>query len=140
MISVKRIGTHNLPIPQQQTSGAAGFDLCAAHCAFLHPGERAVIRSGFAWQVPTGMVGHIWPRSGLAVKHGIDTLAGVIDSDFTGEVGVVLINHGSDTFTIRPGDRIAQMVFGMYLHSEAVEVQELPATARGTDGFGSTGA
>lgn len=139
MLNLKRIGNHDLPLPAQKTLGAAGFDLSAAHCATIYPGQRVTIRTGFAWAIPVGMAGFVWPRSGLAVKDWLDTLAGVIDSDFRGELGVVLINHGERPVTIAPGDRIAQLVIGMHLTATAFEVEELDATERGAGGYGSTG-
>jgi dUTP pyrophosphatase len=90
-------------------------------------------------QIPTGHVGLVWPRSGLAVRHGIDTLAGVIDSDYRGEVRVVLVNHGTDPFRIAPGDRIAQLLLQRVERAAFVGSAELEDTDRGGGGFGSTG-
>ena len=103
------------------------------------PGERAIIETGFAWHIWPGYVGMIRPRSGLAAKHGIDVLAGVIDSDYRGEVRAMLINHGAATVAIKAGDRIAQMVIQEYARMVPVEVDELTGTERGSGGFGSTG-
>jgi dUTP pyrophosphatase len=134
-----RVGDHNLPLPSYGSNGAAGIDLSAAHDYRIYPGAKAMIDTGFAWAIPNGHVGFIWPRSGLAAKHGIDTLAGVIDSDFRGQVRVILINHGDATVEIKAGDRVAQMVIQECARVTPVEVEELTDTARGDGGFGSTG-
>ena len=140
MIQLQRIGAHDLPLPKQATEGAAGFDLMARFPVFIPAGERRAISTGFAWAIPPGQVGMIRPRSGLAVRKGIDVLAGVIDSDFRGEVAVVLINHGVRSLDINAGDRIAQMVVQPCMVGVTVECDELPSTDRGAGGFGSTGA
>lgn len=140
MIQLQRIGAHDLPLPKQATEGAAGFDLMATEDLRINPGERVSIKTGFAWAVPIGLVGMIRPRSGLAVRDGIDVLAGVIDADYRGEVAVILINHGCFIFEVIKGDRIAQMVVQPCMVGVTVECDELPSTARGNGGFGSTGA
>lgn len=140
MIQLQRIGAHDLPLPKQATEGAAGFDLMAAESFTLTPGSYDTVKTGFAWAIPLGQVGMIRPRSGLAVRSGIDVLAGVVDSDFRGEVAVVLINHGCFDFEINAGDRIAQMVVQPRMVGVTVECDELPSTERGHGGFGSTGA
>ena len=139
MIQLQRIGTHDLPLPQQATHGAAGFDLMAQCAAVIPVGGRRAIPTGFAWAIPLGQVGMIRPRSGLAVRNGIDTLAGVVDADFRGEVCAVLVNHGCSDFLISAGDRIAQMVVQPCMVSATVECATLPSTDRGDRGFGSTG-
>lgn len=139
MIEVKRIGEHALPLPSRASYGAAGFDLMAADGVAVYPGQRVVIPTGFAWSIPPAWVGMIRPRSGLAVKHGLDVLAGVVDSDYRGEVKVVLINHGERALEFQQGDRIAQMVIQPVVTLEACEVAELADTERGGGGFGSTG-
>src|SRR5713101_7867141 len=96
--------------PEYATDGAAGADLRASQPVTLPPGGRAAVPTGLHIEIPTGHVGLVWPRSGLAVRHGIDTLAGVIDSDYRGEVKVVLVNHGREPVTIAAGDRIAQLL------------------------------
>lgn len=136
----KRIGNHDLPLPKQESMEAAGYDLRAADPMIIWPGERAAIPCGFAVKIPTGMVGLIWPRSGLAVNKGIDTLAGVIDSDFVGELKAVLINHGDAPMHIKAGERIAQLVVTNCYQQHMREVDELEQTTRGAEGFGSTGA
>lgn len=136
---VKRIGEHNLQIPSQATDGAAGYDLRAVEHVMVYPFEKKTICTGFAFQIPVGMVGIIKGRSGLASSHSIDVLGGVIDSDYRGEVKVMLLNHGERVLVIEAGDRIAQMVVTPCLHSACTEVDELPETARSDNGFGSTG-
>jgi dUTP pyrophosphatase len=140
MIQLQRIGAHDLPLPKQATEGAAGFDLQSAEDVVLYPCRRIAITTGFAWAIPPGQVGMIRPRSGLAVRNGIDVLAGTVDSDFRGQVAVVLINHGGLTIDIKAGDRIAQMVVQPCMVGATVECDELPSTERGNGGFGSTGA
>ncbi len=140
MIQLQRIGAHDLPLPKQATEGAAGFDLIAVHSTCIHVGGTRLVPTGFAWAIPIGQVGMIRPRSGLAVRHGIDVLAGVVDADYRGEVSVVLINHGDRPIQINAGDRIAQMVVQPCMVGVTVECDELPSTERGNGGFGSTGA
>ena len=127
-------------MPKQATEGAAGFDLQSAVDVLLWPGQRIALNTGFAWAIPLGQVGMIRPRSGLAVRNGIDVLAGVIDADYRGEVAVVLVNHGDTSLEINVGDRIAQMVVQPCMVGVTVECDELPGTERGNGGFGSTGA
>ena len=132
-----------LSLPQYQTAGAAGMDICAAveGSVVLQPGEIALISTGFAMAIPGGFEVQIRPRSGLAVKHGITLInsPGTIDSDYRGEVKVPLINHGRTPFTLRRGDRIAQMVVASVVRAVVVEVSALDSTDRGTGGFGHTG-
>ncbi|MBM9519982.1 dUTP diphosphatase [Desulforhopalus vacuolatus] len=132
-----------LSLPQYQTAGAAGMDICAAveDSVVLQPGEIVLIPAGFAMAIPDGFEAQIRPRSGLAVKHGITLInsPGTIDSDYRGEIKIPLINHGCEPFTLWRGDRIAQMVLASVVRVEVVEVSELDNTDRGTDGFGHTG-
>ena len=139
MTIAQRIGDHDLPIPTQATCGAAGYDLRSTQRVILYPGQRLAIPTGWAIQVPEGMVGLVRPRSGLAVKEGIDVLAGVIDADYTGEIKAVLINLGDRPVQIEPGERIAQLVITNYYSTPLREVDSLPGTTRGDGGFGSTG-
>jgi dUTP pyrophosphatase len=139
VIELLRIGNHALPLPSYGSDGAAGLDLSAARAVTIYPGERVAVPTGFAWHIWPGYVGLIWPRSGLAVRCGIDTMAGVIDSDFRGEICAVLVNHGGEEVVINQGDRIAQMVIQEYARMVPVEVDELTGTVRGSGGFGSTG-
>ena len=130
-------------LPVRATPGAAGYDLCSIDSYVVLPGRRVVVSTGITIQLPAGTYGRIAPRSGLAVKHGLDTLAGVIDPDYTGEVKVVLQNLDvNQPFVIRPGYRIAQLILENYTVAEVVEIPtENTAlnTQRGAEGFGSTG-
>lgn len=132
-----------LPLPRYATAGAAGADLHAAidTAITLDPGERILIPTGFAFVIPEGWEGQIRPRSGLALTHGITTLnaPGTIDSDYRGEVGVILINLGQEAFGIARGDRIAQIVFAQAPIVSFEETGTLDKSARMTGGFGSTG-
>ena len=125
-------------LPAYGSPGAAGADLRASQDVVLQPGERAAVPTGLRLEIPPGHVGLVWPRSGLAVNHGVDTLAGVIDSDYRGEVRVVLVNHGQAPVTLKSGDRVAQLLIQPVVR--AVFVEGAPAeTERGEGGFGSTG-
>ncbi len=124
--------------PDYASVGAAGADLRASAAITLPPGGRAAVPTGVFLEIPNGHVGLVWPRSGLAVRHGIDTLAGVIDSDYRGEVKVVLVNHGEEPFTISPGERVAQLLV-QRVERAAFTRAALRDTARGASGFGSTG-
>jgi dUTP pyrophosphatase len=126
--------------PAYSSAEAAGADLFASAEVSLPPGGRAAVPTGLVLAIPPGHVGLVWPRSGLAVRSGIDTLAGVIDSDYRGEVKVVLVNHGDETFTIRPGDRIAQILVQPVVRAVFDPESPLPGSDRGEGGFGSTGA
>lgn len=134
-----------LPLPSYQTDGAAGLDLMAAIDATqawtLQPSERTAIPTGLTLQLPPGIEAQVRPRSGLAWKYGITVLnsPGTIDSDYRGEVQVILINLGSEPVTFRRGDRIAQLVIAPVTQAELVPVITLDETARGAGGFGSTG-
>jgi dUTP pyrophosphatase len=134
-----------LALPQQHSSGAAGVDLCAALPAdetlTIGPGRRAMVPCGFAIALPEGFEAQVRPRSGLAAKHGVTVLnsPGTIDADYRGEVKVILVNLGDETFEIRRGDRIAQLVVAPVSAVEFREIEVLEGTARGSGGFGSTG-
>lgn len=134
---LKRL-TPDLPLPSRATDGSSGYDLCSSVDVQLFPGSRQAIPTGFAWGFHSSICGQIWPRSGIAASRGIDVLAGLIDPDYRGEISVVLINHGTDRFHIKKGDRIAQMVLVPW-HRYDLEEGEIPETERGTGGFGSTG-
>lgn len=133
----------DLPLPAYETEGAAGLDLRAAipESVILAPGARALVPTGLAMQLPEGFEGQVRPRSGLALRHGVTVLnaPGTVDSDYRGEVSVVLINHGSEPFTVTRGDRIAQLVIAPVSHARLSEVDTLTETARGAGGYGSTG-
>lgn len=126
-------------IPKRGSSGAAGYDLTAAESLVIKPCERKIVPTGLSLTVPPGTYGRIAPRSGLAVKDGIDVLAGVVDRDYTGDVGVVLINHSDVPFNVSVGDRVAQFIIEKIMTPEVEEVAELKTTERGAGGFGSTG-
>ena len=126
--------------PRRASEWAAGADLFAAGDMTLAPGERALVPTGLYLAIPDGHAGLVWPRSGLAVKHGIDTMAGVIDSDYRGEVRVLLVNHGTEPFAIRRGDRIAQLLIQRVERAEFEPAAGLPPSGRGEGGFGSTGS
>lgn len=134
-----------LDLPSYETPGSAGMDLRAAVAddapLTLGPGDRALVPTGLAMAIPEGFEVQIRPRSGLAVKHGITCLntPGTIDSDYRGEVKVILINLGQDAFTIERGERIAQMIVAPVTQAGWSEVSALSETARGAGGFGSTG-
>ncbi len=142
-IGVARVGPVVVPLPRYQTSGAAGMDLHAAVPApiTLQPQARAKIPTGIALAIPANYEAQVRPRSGLAARHGITVLnaPGTIDSDYRGEIQVVLVNLGSDPVTIDPLDRIAQLVFAPVAYAELVLVDELDPTSRGSGGYGSTG-
>lgn len=130
-------------LPEYQTAGAAGMDIhaCLEKPVTLRPMERCMIPTGFAIAVPPGHEAQIRARSGLALKHGITTVngTGTVDADYRGEVGVLLVNLGSEAFEVTPGMRIAQMVIAKYERAVWAEVESLDETERGTGGFGSTG-
>jgi dUTP pyrophosphatase len=134
-----------LPLPSYHSKGAAGLDLVAAldtqHPLTLAPGARVLVPTGLVLELPAGYEAQVRPRSGLALNYGITVLnsPGTIDSDYRGEVGVVLANLGHAPFEIRRGERIAQLVVHPVARAELVEVTEVGATTRGDGGFGSTG-
>jgi dUTP pyrophosphatase len=133
----------DLPLPSYATDGAAGMDLLAAVTAPLTipPGGRALVPTGLRLALPPGYELQVRPRSGLALKHGIllPNSPGTIDEDYRGELGVIILNAGSEPFTVERGMRIAQGVLAPVVRAAWAEVAELPETARGTGGFGSTG-
>jgi dUTP pyrophosphatase len=134
-----------LALPAYQTAHAAGLDLVAAvpedHPITLLPGRFALVPTGLSIALPDGYEAQVRPRSGLAAKHGVTVLnaPGTVDADYRGEIGVLLINHGTEPVAIKRGERIAQMVIAPVARAELVAVTELSATARGSGGFGSTG-
>jgi len=136
-------GNDDLPLPTAATSKSAGHDLCAAVTSpvVIVPGDRVLIPTGFKIAVPDGYEAQIRPRSGLALKHGVvlPNSPGTIDADYRGELRVILGNMGKDDFTVRRGDRIAQLVIAPVVRAEWDEVASLDETARGDGGFGSTG-
>jgi dUTP pyrophosphatase len=133
----------DLPLPGYATPGAAGMDLYAAIAdqEILHPGDRCAVPCGIAIALPPGYEAQVRPRSGLALKHGISVLnaPGTIDSDYRGEIKAILINHSTTPFAITRGMKIAQLVVAAHATVVLEEVRELDVTARGQQGFGSTG-
>ena len=143
-IRVRRLShAAGLPLPERASPGSAGLDLAAAvdRPLTLAPGARSLVPTGFALELPPGWEGQVRPRSGLAVRHGVTCLnsPGTIDSDYRGEVKVLLINHGEAPFEVRRGDRIAQLVVAPVSAADVVEAEALTETERGAGGFGSTG-
>lgn len=131
----------DLPLPAYATDGAAGMDVVSAEDIDLAPGARHAVATGLSVAIPAGYEIQVRPRSGLALKHGVTVpnTPGTIDSDYRGELKVILINHGSDSFSIRRGDRVAQLVVAPVTRGTWVEADTLDHTARGEGGFGSTG-
>ena len=130
-----------LPLPAYASPGAAGMDVVAAEDVDLAPGERHAVATGFRVAIPDGYEIQVRPRSGLAFKHGVTVpnTPGTIDSDYRGELKILMINHGPDPFPVRRGDRIAQLVPAAVTKAGFDEVEELDMTDRGVGGFGSTG-
>ena len=131
----------DLELPAYATDGAAGMDVLAAEDVTLAPGARHAVATGLALAIPPGYEIQVRPRSGLALKHGISVpnTPGTIDSDYRGELKIILINHGDRPFEVLRGDRIAQLVLGPVVRASWLKVDELDETARGEGGFGSTG-
>ena len=141
-IRLKRLAHgEGLPLPAYASAGAAGMDIVAAEACTLSPGERRAVPTGFAIAIPQGFEVQVRPRSGLALNHGVTCLntPGTIDSDYRGEIRVILINLGATPFAIARGDRIAQLVPAPVQRACVDEADELDHTVRGTGGFGSTG-
>jgi dUTP pyrophosphatase len=145
-VSVRRLPHGaDLPLPAYESDGAAGMDLRAAlppgETLRLMPGERKLVPTGLVMQLPAGYEAQVRPRSGLAARHGVTVLnsPGTVDSDYRGEIKVILINLGSEDFAIRHGDRIAQIVIAPVTRAALAEAETLDETARGAGGFGSTG-
>ncbi len=130
-----------LALPAYASAGAAGMDVLAAEELTLAPGARHAVATGLALAIPAGFEIQVRPRSGLALKHGISlpNTPGTIDSDYRGELKIILINHGAEPFAIRRGDRVAQLVLAPVVQVAWDEVETLDDTARGSGGFGSTG-
>lgn len=135
------VGYKNQTAPSYATPGSAGCDLIASEEVTLPPGRWCAVSTGLHLEIPTGYVAQVCPRSGLAYKHGVTVLnsPGIIDSDYRGEIKVILINHNSLRYTVKKGDRIAQLVFMPVAHVEMKHVDQFTPTERGEGGFGSTG-
>lgn len=143
-IKIKRLNQGNdLPLPAYESKGSSGMDIRADVKApiLLNPGEIKLIPTGFALSVPLGYEVQIRPRSGLALKHGVGLVnsPGTIDSDYRGEVGIIMTNWGPEPFAIKRGDRIAQMIISRVFQADLVETDDLDDTSRGQGGFGHTG-
>lgn len=141
-IPVKRLeSAGDLPLPSYETSGSAGMDVRAAEEAVIAPANRALVGTGFAFAIPAGYEIQVRPRSGLALKKGVSipNTPGTIDSDYRGELKVILINHGAEDFMVQRGDRIAQIIVAPVQRAILMEVADLDETERGSGGFGSTG-
>lgn len=141
-IKVKRLpNSGGLPMPAYASDGAAGMDVVAAESLTLRPGARAAVATGLAFAIPPGWEIQVRPRSGLALNHGITCLntPGTIDSDYRGEVKVILANLSDEYFEVKRGDRIAQIVPAKVQRAKLIEVDDLGQTKRGSGGFGSTG-
>ena len=141
-IMVKKLHPE-VKIPQYMTEFAAGMDICAFldDAVTIEPGQRCLIPTGLAFAIPVGYEVQVRPRSGLAIKHGIALVnsPGTIDADYRGEISIILINHGEESFVIQSGDRIAQLIVAPVCQAELIQVDELTETARGSGGFGHTG-
>lgn len=139
LIDIKKL-SEKAQTPTRATNNAAGYDLYSAQDIIINTQERQLIKTDISMSIPEGYYGRIAPRSGLALKSGIDVMAGVIDSDYRGEIGVILLNTSKTTpFTIKCGDRIAQIIFEKYHAVEFRELTELKSSVRSSGGFGSTG-
>jgi dUTP pyrophosphatase len=142
-VRIKRLEGNTLPLPEYKTIGSAGFDLmaCINKDEVLEAGQIKLIGTGLSFEIPVGYEIQIRPRSGLAAKNGISIVntPGTIDSDYRGEVKIILINHSKEKFVIKHGDRIAQAVLVPVVHANLIEAEDLNTTQRGSGGFGHTG-
>jgi len=140
-VLIKRLDP-GVPLPMYAKGGDAGADIVSAVDITLAPGERALVPTGISIALPDGYVALVHPRSGLAIKHGVTMVnaPGTVDAGYRGELKLILINHDrSESVSFKRGDRVAQLVIQQVERAEFIEVQELPGSGRGTDGFGSTG-
>jgi dUTP pyrophosphatase len=142
-LKIRRVRKSSLPLPAYHSAHAAGIDLMADLEGRIEmaPGERRAVPTGIALEIPEGYEGQVRPRSGRAITEGLAMVnsPGTIDADYRGEVKVLLVNLGSDTVELHPGDRIAQLIIAPVVHAEVVEADNLDETARGEGGFGHTG-
>lgn len=137
-MKVRRLSP-NAVLPRRATSGSAGYDICALEEGVIPAGTRKLVPSGLSLEIPPGHYGRIAPRSGLSIKFGLDVAAGVIDQDYRGPVGIVLVNNGENDFSYKAQDRIAQLLLERVSTLKVEEVKELDETMRGSGGWGSTG-
>jgi dUTP pyrophosphatase len=143
-VKVRRLPeSEGLPLPSQASSGSSGLDLlaCVSEDIDIGPGDSFLVPTGICVEIPEGYEAQVRPRSGLALRHGVTVLnsPGTIDSDYRGEIGVILINHGKDVFTVHRGDRIGQIVFSNVCEPVLEETDSLGDSRRGSGGFGHTG-
>jgi len=140
-ITVKIKSAEGIMLPAYATPGSSGMDLRAAEAAVIKAGEYGCVGTGLYLEMPLGCEAQVRPRSGLALKYGVTVLnaPGTIDSDYRGEIRVILINHGSNDFAVEPGDRIAQVIFAYVTQADLLRTEELEDTERSSGGFGSTG-
>ena len=140
-MKIKVFNSSKHPLPKYATSQSAGMDLIANtdHDIVLQPNERTLVKTGLHIQLPVGYEAQVRGRSGLALKHGVVAHLGTVDADYRGDVGVILINHGTEPFVIKDGERIAQMVIAKHEQGDFVEVETLDETERGAGGYGHTG-
>jgi dUTP pyrophosphatase len=140
-LPVRRLPGNDLPLPAYATEQASGLDLRAAEDHDVDPGARVAVGTGFSLAIPAGWEGQVRMRSGLALRHGliVPNAPGTIDADYRGELKVVVMNLGPETFRVRRGDRIAQLVLQRVERARPLEVEDLPGSARGEGGFGHTG-
>eukprot|EP00730_Choanoeca_flexa_P011261 TRINITY_DN24216_c0_g1_i1.p1 TRINITY_DN24216_c0_g1~~TRINITY_DN24216_c0_g1_i1.p1 ORF type:complete len:159 (+),score=25.68 TRINITY_DN24216_c0_g1_i1:43-477(+) len=138
MLKIKKL-SENAKVPTRGSDNAAGYDLYAAEDAIIDPQGKAIVKTDIAMAIPEGCYGRVAPRSGLAAKHHIDVGAGVVDRDYRGNVGVVMFNLAKQSYEVKKGDRIAQLVLERIITPKVQEVEELDDTDRGAGGFGSTG-
>ncbi len=137
-VRVKKLN-ENTVIPSYAHGGDAGFDLSSAYDYVIRSGKREIVKTGFSMEIPEGYFGNIKDRSSVTLKNGVHVLAGVVDSNYRGEVGIVMINLGEEDYEIRVGDRVAQMLLEKVERVEFEEASELEDSLRGTGGFGSSG-
>ena len=142
-LKIKKPDNYNLPLPAYETKGSSGMDIRAwtEEEIILRPGDIRLVPTGISISIPQGYEAQIRPRSGLALKHGIGLVnsPGTIDSDYRGEIGIIMVNFGKEPFIIRRGDRIAQMVIARIYQARILEVEDLESTVRGDGGFGHSG-
>ncbi|EME29793.1 Deoxyuridine 5'-triphosphate nucleotidohydrolase [Galdieria sulphuraria] len=138
LLRVKRLSKEAV-VPQRGSKLAAGYDICSSEDCIVPARSRYCVKTDLAVAIPSGHYGRVAPRSGLALKHGIDVGAGVIDEDYRGSLGIILFNHSDQDFHISKGNRIAQLILEKISTPEVVEVNSLDNTGRGSNGFGSTG-
>ena len=142
-LKINKPDNYDLPLPAYETDGSSGMDIRAwnEEDIVLNPGEIRLVPTGISVSIPPGYEAQIRPRSGLALKHGIGLVnsPGTIDSDYRGEIGIIMTNFGKEPFTVRRGDRIAQMVIAKIYHARIMVVDDLDSTARGDGGFGHSG-